>query len=322
MQQGRVAILEGIFDDTGFDFVGIQEARVQVAQQRRGRSYVMVSSSADDSGSHGVQLWVHCRHEKLIRATVPASPKLLAVKLDTAPRPTWVFVIHAPSAHSKAPPAEVDAFWAALDALYLDAAAADPTAVCVGLADFNAHLGSVTSGAVGCAGAVKECTNGLRTRMWLEAHTLRAVNTFVGAQPTWTGARGHRSRIDYVFIKQSDAHAVSRVGVVPGIDLSTSERADHDVLAACVDLATLGSSIRAGREDATAWTRPHAVLHTRYGGFRPVRGFPGRRGWLRQVRCRLRHRRAPLGAHWRDPDCCGPALRAADVQAPQALDQT
>lgn len=254
MQHGRVAILEGLFDRAGFDIVGVQEARIQLAQRRQGRNYVMVSSSADANGAHGVQLWVHNRLEGLIGATVPASPRLLAVRLATSPRPTWAFVIHAPSA--SAPPAETDGFWAALDSLHQDAANADPEAVFIGLADFNARLGSTTSAAVGGVGAAKECPNGLKLRMWLEANGLRAANTFEGGQPTWTGSRGHRSRIDYVYVKQAHAHAVSQVSVEPDIDLSTSGRADHDVLSARVDLGMLGPGARPSAPAPCARRRP------------------------------------------------------------------
>ena len=65
---GRAAVLEECFDSNGFDFVGVQEARIRKNQTRRGRHYTMYASSANERGQYGVQLWVKHWLAKLVSA--------------------------------------------------------------------------------------------------------------------------------------------------------------------------------------------------------------------------------------------------------------
>jgi hypothetical protein len=132
----------------------------------------MVNSGAGSDGTHGIQIWLAHWLAHLISATVPKSSRLLAVTLETLPRPLVIIAGHAPSASSAE--ASKPAFWDDLDALFLSTFsvefAAGRNPVFVGLFDFNAHLGSVVSEAVGNDLPVPECSNGTRARLWMESH--------------------------------------------------------------------------------------------------------------------------------------------------------
>ena len=100
-----------------------------------------------------------------------------------------------------------DVFWADLDRT-LHAAernGAGTTILCI---DANARVGSVQSEAIGPAQPEPETDNGQRLRLLLDAHGLHACNTYAKAGSTWSGTRGHESRIDYVCAPTSARAAV------------------------------------------------------------------------------------------------------------------
>eukprot|EP00972_Heterocapsa_arctica_P088919 13112897-Heterocapsa_arctica.AAC.1 len=103
------------------------------------------------------------------------------------------------------------------------------------LIDGNARVGSIPSSSIGDAEPQKENGNGERMRLVGDEFNLAFLNTFLSAGPTWTGAHGHRSRIDYIGIPSALRSSVTWCKVIDDIDLSTSEREDHQVLACSID---------------------------------------------------------------------------------------
>ena len=101
------------------------------------------------------------------------------------------------------------------------------------LADFNAKIGSVSDCHIGKHGTEAENSNGEMLRVLLNEHGLAAVNTFVerGCSWTWTGSRGHHSRIDYILWSLELLPLVSDCWVDHSIELTDCERDDHCMVA-------------------------------------------------------------------------------------------
>ena len=66
-----------------------------------------------------------------------------------------------------------------------------------------------------------------------------AVNTFFeeGAGPTWTGTKGHRNRIDYLLASMQLLPKFSHCFVNRDIELTTSERDDHDLVQSVLEIS-------------------------------------------------------------------------------------
>ena len=68
--------------------------------------------------------------------------------------------------------------------------------------DSNGKVGSIARGSVGPAEPDEENMNGFALRSVMGSANSVLLNTNVGAGPTWTGSRGHESRIDFVAVTQ------------------------------------------------------------------------------------------------------------------------
>eukprot|EP00973_Karenia_brevis_P045697 6327863-Karenia_brevis.AAC.1 len=94
--------------------------------------------------------------------------------------------------------------------------------------DANGRVGNCTSPSVGSVGAENEDENGCRLRTTLEAQQMWAVNTFMGGHRTWSGSKGHKSRIDYICSNmERDKDPFSKACIEEYIDLAPAERDDH-----------------------------------------------------------------------------------------------
>jgi hypothetical protein len=219
-QHGRVAILERMFEEHHLAVVSLQEGRLSPSQVRHGVNYTMVIAGASPAGCYGSQIWIQRSLARFLGAHFVTSPRTLAVEIKYLPHSIWYISAHAPSAHAKTE--ELREFWHDLDSTYMKCVDQDHDARVIVLGDFNAHLGSVRSEAVGGCCPTKECRSGTRFRGFLESHSLRALNTFSGGGYSWTGTRGHQHRLDYVAASLRDAHAFTEIGPVetldPGVD--------------------------------------------------------------------------------------------------------
>ena len=55
---GKMAILEAEFVSHSISIVGIQETRIQENSDNDGYHYGMISSSANEHGTQGIQIWI------------------------------------------------------------------------------------------------------------------------------------------------------------------------------------------------------------------------------------------------------------------------
>ena len=107
-----------------------------------------------------------------------------------------------------------------------------PSAYVAVRCDINAKIGSATNECIGKYHPEDENTNGTSFRFLLSSLRLAAVNTLLPevAQWTWTGSRGHKSRIDYIFWKLDEISMLKAAAVNRNIVLAESERDDHFVV--------------------------------------------------------------------------------------------
>ena len=135
---------------------------------------------------------------------------------------------HAPIEGSE----EHGEFWSQLEQLlmsFYDASLFSFTMVGI---DSNGKVGSQTCGSVGTEEPDTENANGFALRTVMDGAGLRLLNTFVKAGPTWTGSRGHKSRIDYLAIPQWMRNCACKVSVDTSVDLATRLRDDHNLVVA------------------------------------------------------------------------------------------
>jgi hypothetical protein len=103
--------------------------------------------------------------------------------------------------------------------------------------DANARVGSVRSQYIGTARPDRENANGTSFRHFLEATHIYAYNTYVDAGRTWVSPKGGKeARIDYVGSSKPPLIAQNQPRVISGIELATSGREDHRVVASDVTI--------------------------------------------------------------------------------------
>ena len=94
----------------------------------------------------------------------------------------------------------------------------------------NATVGSVVRDSIGPIAPLQESDNGMCLRSVLSSHRMAAANTFIDGSPTWTDARGHSKRIDFIAIPSVLVPSVKVCRVDHDIDLSPMVRTDHELL--------------------------------------------------------------------------------------------
>ena len=187
-----------------------------------------------DNGQYGSQIWVKRAIGYTLVAVEVLSSRLLfvtvALGIDAI---VGIISGHAPCVDD----AEQDRreFWEQLTAM-TERMKRKWTNITLLLGiDANARVGSVRSQYIGTARPDRENANGTSFRHFLEATHIYAYNTYVDAGRTWVSPKGGKeARIDYVGSSQPPVISQNRPRVVSGIELATSGREDHRVVAADV----------------------------------------------------------------------------------------
>ena len=223
----RISVLEHSSNAAGYDVIGVLESRLQGDVVSSGAFYDMYSVGADEHGCCGTQLWVRRSLRARVSAITPRSPRRLTGVLHVAGGAIAIIVAHSP--HEYAPLADKNHFYRNLEAATQGMQRGRQLAL---LADMNARVGSVTAPSIGECGSEDENDNGSRMRLFLQCQGLCAVNTVCasGCGPTWTGSRGHRSRLDYIGLSIPSLRRVSACYVDDTVDLATAVRDDHFVV--------------------------------------------------------------------------------------------
>jgi hypothetical protein len=228
-------LLEASLAGHSLQVIGMQETRIQSDAVSRCGGFTIYSAPADKHGTGGTQLWLTHALSKHVSATVIRSPQLLRVALSVGKITIHIIVGHAPpEAVNDADSHLCDVFWGMVAEELIAADRTQPSAALL-LIDGNARVGSIPSSSIGCCEPQTENGNGERMRLVGDEFNLAFLNTFLPAGPTWTGAHGHSSRIDYIGIPSALRSSVTWCKVIDDIDLATSEREDHRVLACHID---------------------------------------------------------------------------------------
>ena len=232
---GRAQLLEGQFNAHGLDIVCIQEGRTADDQIRAGATYDMYIAGALD-GSYGSQVWIRRGiHAEVIMANA-VTPRIMTVAARLrGHEPIAIVSAHAPCLLS--PPAARGAFWCELTRAAAALRTRWPSATLVVGIDANARVGSAASPHIGHAAPDVENDNGACLRHFLDQLELFAHNTFVDAGHTWTSGHGTTSRIDFMC---ASCMPSAPARVLDTIELATSAREDHRVVASSVRLPTCG----------------------------------------------------------------------------------
>ena len=255
LESTKVQRLEKEFNDAGLDLVGVQETRVQANMEVNKKHYSVIGSGATTAGTHGVQLW-YARHLKATTLDVrPMDHRILFVVMQVSGWTLIIGVVHAPCNEDE----QVGPFFTRVAETLRDLESKYPKAFVMLLGHFNARTGSVQAPGIGPYEPQTENSNGESLRLFLLECGLMATNTFFpnGAGYTWTGSHGHRSRIDYVLVKLIDSACVKDCLVDRCIDLVDSERDDHCLFRAELQLSSLDDMDLAGASSTkTVQTRP------------------------------------------------------------------
>ena len=231
----RAQLLEIAFREAALDFVGIQEGRAKSDGLRSGVYYDMVVAGATPMGLYGNQLWIRADLQYKLQATNVHSPRLLQVDvLLQNCCEVIILVAHAPHEHDTVD--NKNSFWALLLGVTLRAQLCKPAAHVLLCIDANARFGSVPSAYVGDTAPNCENDNGGRFRRFLEESALYALNTFYDAGHTWVSSFGNATRIDYIASSVRPGPDVHFIEVLGDIELATSDREDHRLLAGGLSL--------------------------------------------------------------------------------------
>ena len=213
--------------------IGIQESRSRLDGHVLTTHYHVLAAPATTRGVGGVQLWI-ARKWPASKGTLDissddirilhSSSQRLVVKIACAAVRLVLIVLHAPSSQD---PHALEAWWNAT-------ANAIPGSLrswqWIVLADANSRVGSITSEAVGTAGAQEENEAGSSFHAWLLRHGLHLPQTFEDHHPdalhaTWVHGTGTEARLDYIAIPRSLHHDQMHTQVGE-VDLSL-HGADH-----------------------------------------------------------------------------------------------
>ena len=210
---GKRALLKQQLLDGQLHVVAFQETRVPEDCVQPDADFIMLHSSCDSHGCLGCALWlsktlpvVHSQQRsycftKEICTVLLSEPRALVVQVDLPGFPVTLVSAHAPYDGHK----QLDSvhFWQRI----AEAVSSRPSrAQLVVLTDSNGHLGSVSSTAVGTAGAEWENQAGLAFHDFLVSHGLFVPSTFPeyhqGRHFTWKVASPVGHRLDYVAVPE------------------------------------------------------------------------------------------------------------------------
>ena len=249
---GKIQRLEREFMTEGFDMVGVIETRMRDDLDVKKVHYRVIGSAADSGGLCGVQLWLNLSLRIKILQCMPVSPRILFVTMVCENCELIVGVLHSPINGS----AGVGPFYEEVSRDLGKLRHELPRARVVLLTDMNAKIGSVPAPGIGQVGSEVENENGSHLKYFILEQGLVAVNT--GEQGcrgdafwTWTGSRGHHSRIDYLLLRGLVNDVVTEWAVNRKIELTESERDDHCVVQAVLFLSVdvAGASHKPERAD-------------------------------------------------------------------------
>ena len=243
LQSGRITVLEQLFSEASLDVVGIQEARIPDNHDRNGNQFRMICCGATDQGSLGVQLWLRLSSQFRTVMINPCSPRLLLAVLEKRRSRVITIVFHSPIEHNDE---EAETAWLLLETEFDKVRSHFPDASVAVMVDANGRVGSVTSEYLGSAAAKAENKNGERLRCFCEHAQVYATNTFCDAEYTWTGSRGHTSRIDYLLLSRDLFQDHQDCRANREVDLSTATRDDHALLQVTSSLAETTVVVNAG----------------------------------------------------------------------------
>ena len=209
---GKRALLKQQFVAERLHVVALQETRVSGDCIQPDADYLMLHSSCTQDGCFGCALWLSKTLPVVVAAegnvayftkeactVVAAGPRYIVAQIDLPGLPLTLVSAHAP--HDGCRQLTADAFWATIG----DVVRQRPSgAQLVVLTDSNGHLGSVTSDAVGLAGAELENAAGLAFHTFLLDFGLCLPSTFedkhTGRHWTWKVGSDAGHRLDYVAV--------------------------------------------------------------------------------------------------------------------------
>ena len=218
----KTADLDEIFSSAGLHIVALQEC--QGDGITCGSHNTMCKTSADAQGFDGTQIWVLHSLTKLNTESVSINPRLLRITLCGDGR--TMHIISARPLSECADPVDKGAFWSQVG-LHLSRLSSTTSLISI---DANATVGSVVCDSICPVALLQESENGTFLRSLLSSRRLAAVNTFIDGSPTWTDARGHSRRIDYIAKPRFLVPSVKECLVDHDINLSPMVRPDHELL--------------------------------------------------------------------------------------------
>ena len=208
---GKRALLKQQLLARQLHVIALQETRTQGDCIQPDADFIMLHSSCDEHGCFGCAIWLNkelpvvTARQQVHRVTkeactvIHAEPRMLAVQIDLAGFPITIISAHAPYDGHKNRDA-VD-FWRTVGAI---AAKRPSGAQLVVLTDSNGHLGSVSSEAVGTAGAETENPAGAAFHAFLVEHGLCLPSTHdelhSGTHCTWKTGSPFGHRLDYIAV--------------------------------------------------------------------------------------------------------------------------
>ena len=204
-----LASVEELFAQRKLDIVFVQEGRLQGDASHLSHHYRMFRSSASPMGTSGSQIWLSHKMAGFVFASRAISPRILALWLRVSDLEVLLVSAHAPT--EAAAEQDKSEFWSRVEGLltsFQDPAKFRLTFVGI---DSNGKVGSTPSPSVGSAEPDVENANGFALRSIADASGVCLLNTYTDAGPTWTGSRGHRSRIDFLATSVWARHAAKHV---------------------------------------------------------------------------------------------------------------
>eukprot|EP00435_Cladocopium_sp_Y103_P006955 s3639_g2.t1 len=240
----------------GVHILALQETRARCDRTAVIGPYTRLISAAEQ-GQAGVELWLDAPALSKVfgfpfAPTKEAcvwfhSPRIMATTCNFGNVQVEIFVLYAPQQGRPVP--EIQKWWDELDSLISRVRPGIPVFL---LGDCNAHVGSVESTAIGHCHADLEDLSGTLLRELCEKHELLIPSTFSlwhqGDGHTYTGPRGHKSRIDFIAVSQQCASGIVQSWVDEELDLLNGHK-DHHVL--CMDMQL----VFAPKSDDNALTR-------------------------------------------------------------------
>ena len=236
---GRQLHLMQQFHEESCHIVAIQESRHKRLNQNN-EWYHVLGHPATPKGHAGIQIWI-AKKLRFGSATISlnqirvvySDENTMILKIKLPGRPFAVIAGHAP--HASRPHVESIAFWKQITAQVNKTCRGLPLFF---LGDTNAHLGQITSSAVGAHGAAPENGPGQTFHDWMLAHELFAPATFAqhhsGLHATFCSIRGqHGHRLDYICLPLQWFNSEVTTWTSENIDLGLA-RDDH--YAVCADV--------------------------------------------------------------------------------------